>query len=93
MSYTLRIRDVALEDLKELPRNLGTRILRAMESRLATEPHRYGSRLRRALSGLWKIRVGDYRIVYEIEGRIVTVWAVRHRKAVYEEVEKRTSRR
>ena len=55
-----------------------------------TEPARYGQRLRRSLSGLWKLRVGDYRVVYEISGPRITVWAVRHRKEVYEEAERRS---
>ncbi|MBI2891593.1 MAG: type II toxin-antitoxin system RelE/ParE family toxin [Nitrospirae bacterium] len=89
MAYIVRFRDVALADLEELPRNLQARILRAVEARLATAPHRYGVRLRRALSGLWKLRVGDRRMVYELERSSVTVWAVRHRKDVYPEVERR----
>lgn len=93
MAYVVRFRDVALSDLEEVPRDLRSRILRAVESRLETAPHRYGVRLRRALLGLWKLRVGDYRIVYELEGSAVTVWAVRHRKDVYQEVERRTVRR
>ena len=67
----------------------GTRVVRAVESRLMVEPSRYGQRLRRSLAGLWKLRVGDYRVVYEICGRTVTVWAVCHRKDVYDEAEKR----
>ena len=54
-----------------------------------TEPARYGLRLRRSLAGLWKLRVGDYRLVYGIHGSRVTVWAVLHRKVVYDEVGKR----
>ena len=89
MKFTVEIRDLALDDLGELPRNIQARVIRSIESRLATEPSRYGVRLRRSLTGLWKIRVGDYRIVYELEGQVVTVWAIRHRKNVYPEVERR----
>jgi len=45
--------------------------------------------LSQSLGGLWKIRVGDYRIVYEIEEKKVTVWAIRHRTDVYREAERR----
>ncbi len=54
-----------------------------------TEPTRYGERLRRSLLGLWKIRVGDYRVCYEIEGHTVTVWAILHRRDVYAILEQR----
>ncbi|MEK6661842.1 MAG: type II toxin-antitoxin system RelE/ParE family toxin [candidate division NC10 bacterium] len=90
MGYEVELRpDVVAEDLVELPASIRARIIRAVESRLTTEPTRYGVRLRQSLGGLWKIRVGDYRIVYEIEEEKVTVWAIRHRKDVYEEAELR----
>ena len=89
-AYSVNYRpQVEADDLPIIPRNLVARILRAVETRLMTEPSRYGQRLRRSLSGLWKLRVGDYRVVYELRGRTVTVWAIRHRKEVYSEVEKR----
>lgn len=81
--------EVEQADLPAIPRNLQVRIFRAIETRLMVEPSRYGQRLRRSLAGLWKIRVGDYRVVYEIRGREVTVWTVCHRKEVYEEAERR----
>ena len=89
MAYAVEIRDVALEDLEELPRNIRARLLRATEQRLTTAPTRYGVRLRQSLAGLWKLQAGDYRIVYEVEGAMVTVWAIRHRKHVYPIVERR----
>ena len=90
MGYEVELRpDVVAEDLVELPANIRARIIRAIESKLATEPTRYGVRLRQSLGGLWKIRVGDYRIVYEIEGEKVTVWTIRHRQDVYREAERR----
>ena len=90
MGYEVELRPEAVaEDLMKLPANIRARIIRAVESRLATEPTRYGIRLSQSLGGLWKIRVGDYRIVYEIKEHIVTVWAIRHRKDVYSEAERR----
>ena len=88
--WTVEFRPVvAEEDLPDMPGNLRSRVLRAIESRLGTEPARYGQRLRRSLSGLWKLRVGDYRVVYALSGRVVTIWAIRHRRDVYEDVEGR----
>jgi mRNA interferase RelE/StbE len=90
LGYEVELRpEVVAGDLVELPATSRARIIRAVESRLATEPTRYGVRLRQSLGGLWKIRVGDYRIVYEIGEKRVTVWAIRHRKDVYEEAELR----
>jgi len=81
--------EVATEDLPRVPRNLRARIIRAVETRLMTEPARYGERLRRSLIGLWKIRVGDHRVCYEIEGHTVTAWAIRHRREIYSILQRR----
>ena len=90
MRYEVELRpDVVGEDLTKIPANIRARIIRAVERRLTTEPTRYGVRLSQTLGGLWKVRVGDYRILYEIEEEKVTVWAIRHRKDVYDEAEKR----
>jgi mRNA interferase RelE/StbE len=91
--YEVRYRpEVVEEDLVAIPRDLQRRILAAIDSRLRTDPARYGVRLRRSLWGLWKLRVGDYRVVYEIVESDVFVWAIAHRKSVYGEVERRSSR-
>jgi mRNA interferase RelE/StbE len=89
--FEVEIRDLAVEDLDGIPANLRARILRAVEARLATEPGRYGERLVQSLQGLWRIRVGDHRVVYEIDERAgkMTVWAIRHRRDVYREILRR----
>ena len=62
------------------------RIRRAIESRLMAAPQEYGLPLRKNLGGYWKLRVGDYRVVFKIEGEIVYVLGVRHGKNIYEYV-------
>ena len=89
MPYEVEIRDCALDDLKAIPQNIQSRIIIAIEKRLVVSPTQYGLRLRQSLGGLWKIRVGDYRVVYEIENVKVVVWAICHRKEVYVQVNKR----
>ena len=61
------------------------RIRRAIESRLMTAPQEYGLPLRKSLRGYWKLRVGDYRVVFKIEGEIVFILGIRHRKSIYED--------
>ncbi|MGQ0570723.1 MAG: type II toxin-antitoxin system RelE family toxin [Armatimonadota bacterium] len=87
--YVVYRPEIAAEDLPDVPRNIRARIIRAIETRLMTEPARYGERLRRSLIGLWKIRVGDYRVCYAIEGHTVTMWAIRHRRDIYSILERR----
>lgn len=81
--------DVAETDLPLLPANIQRRIARALESRLAEAPERYGTPLRETLRGYWKLRVGDYRVVYKVVGAEVWVFGILHRKRVYEDVMRR----
>jgi len=92
--YRIEYFDEALEDAEEIPANLRGRVKRAVEQRLARFPNLYGERLRKGLLGLWKIRVGDWRVVFEIldSQKIVRVWAIRHRRNVYPEAARRWAR-
>jgi mRNA interferase RelE/StbE len=74
---------VAREDLPRIPPGLKARIARAIEQRLATSPERFAVPLRGTLRGYWKLRVGDYRVVFRIAGEAVLVLAIRHRRDVY----------
>jgi len=81
--------DVAAEDIPRIPSNLHRRIAKAIESRLARAPHQYGSPLRKTLHGYWKLRVGDYRVVYKIDGNEVWILGIQHRKTVYQDIAQR----
>jgi mRNA interferase RelE/StbE len=76
-------------DLPAIPLNVRERIAQAVQSRLTTAPERYGSPLRGTLRGYWKLRVGDYRVVYRIVEEEVWILAIRHRRLVYEEARRR----
>jgi mRNA interferase RelE/StbE len=78
--------DVKSVDIPLINIKMRERIRKAIESRLMASPHEYGLPLRKNLKGYWKLRVGDYRVVFKIEGEIVYVLGIRHRKIVYEDV-------
>jgi len=78
--------DVKNIDLPMINVKMRERIRRAIESRLMTAPQEYGLPLRKNLGGYWKLRVGDYRVVFKIEGEVVYVLGIRHRKSVYEDM-------
>jgi mRNA interferase RelE/StbE len=83
--------EVKTRDILTLNRDVGKRIQRAIETRLATEPQRYGEPLRRTLKGYWKLRVGDYRVVFRIVKNEVWIFGIMHRRDVYQRIEKRLS--
>ena len=90
MPFTLRYHpDVKAKDLPVINAKLKDRIRNAIERRLATEPHQYGEPLRKTLRGYWKLRVGDYRVVFKIVGEEVWILGIIHRKKVYKATDKR----
>jgi len=78
----------AARDLRKLGVQAERLILRYLRERIATEedPRRFGHALTRELKGLWRYRIGDYRIVASIEDDrfIVLVVTVGHRREVYD---------
>jgi mRNA interferase RelE/StbE len=90
--YEIFFRPEIESDLRPLGRLHQKRILAAVESRLAVQPARYGKPLGGELAGLRRIRVGDFRIAYQVTGDRVVVWAVLHRKAIYAELARRLAR-
>ncbi len=70
--------------LRKLPTDAQRRIVRAVEA-LSDDPRPDGVKKLAGDENLWRIRVGDYRIVYEIHDRrlVVLILRVAHRKDVY----------
>jgi mRNA interferase RelE/StbE len=81
--------DVKKSDLPKIDARNKSMIKRAIEERLTNNPEVYGKPLRRSLKGYWKLRVGDYRVVFKISGDDIRILAIIDRKAVYQQSEKR----
>jgi len=74
---------VIKEDIPRLSLIWKEKVRLAIESKLITRPEVFGKPLRRSLRGYWKLRVGDYRIIYRIEKAKVKIFIIRHRSVVY----------
>ncbi len=72
------------KDLARLSSEIHERVIAAIQA-LATNPRPPGCRKLVGSKNDWRIRVGDYRVIYEIadKGRVVRVNRVRHRREVY----------
>lgn len=81
--------DVKERDIPKLNGNVRDRIKKAIETRLMVAPHEYGEPLRKTLKGYWKMRVGDYRVVFRIDGEEILILGICHRKVLYPMMEKR----
>ena len=82
--YQVIVERSAEKDLKRLSSEIRARTVTAIQA-LAKNPRPSGSRKLAGTENDWRIRVGDYRIVYEIadEIRIARINRVRHRSDVY----------
>ena len=89
MGYTVTYHpSVKEKDLPKLDIIIKTRIKKAIETKLMTAPDQYGAPLRRTLKSYWKLRVGDYRVVFKIKGNEIVILAILHGKDVYDVVSK-----
>lgn len=82
--YRVLLERAAEKDLSRLSPEIDDRVIAAIQA-LATNPRPPGCRKLAGSKHDWRIRVGDYRVVYEIADtiRIVRVNRVRHRREVY----------
>jgi mRNA interferase RelE/StbE len=82
--YRVIVERSAEKDLRRLPLDMRFRVADPLRS-LANDPRLVGSRKLAGTKHDWRIRVGDYRVIYEIADsiRVVRVYRVRHRRDAY----------
>ena len=82
--YNLEMARSAQKDIKRLDRPVRVRVLDAIAG-LVADPYRQGAR--QLESGIFRYRVSQYRIIYNVDNDTVTVRVVRvrHRSVVYKE--------
>jgi len=84
-SWKLKISQSVVKDLRDLPKDMrGKAALAILE--LTITPYPSGSEKIKGHDKMYRIRTGDYRIVYEIGNEEVAIVAVSHRKEVYREL-------
>ncbi len=85
MSYSVSIRRQALKELAKLPPADTRKVTDAIDM-LSEEPRPVGcKKLKGRSEAMWRVRVGDYRVIYSIDDEIevVEVGKIGHRKDVY----------
>jgi mRNA interferase RelE/StbE len=84
MAYSILLRPAAIRDLKSLPSDIRSRIEKAID-RLVGDPRTSGTRKLAGFDDEWRLRVGDYRILYIINDpeRQVVIARVAHRREAY----------
>lgn len=84
MKYEIAYAQSAVKTLRKFDRGIARRILAAIDA-LASDPRPHGCRQLKGGSGEMRIRVGDYRVIYDVnDGEVVIlVLAIGHRSEVY----------
>ena len=84
-NYDVALTSSAKKELKKLSGQLVARIVPRLEN-LAFNPRPSGCKKLKGGDDEWRIRVGDYRVVYTIDdlNMLVDITRIRHRKEVYE---------
>lgn len=80
----------------DIPRlgSMASRIKEAVYKKLTSQPELYGERLRGTLKGYWKLRIGDWRVTYEIfnDKQELEIFGINHRSDDYRTIIKRLTK-
>jgi len=84
MAYSIQFKPAAVRQLEDLPRPIRNRIAVKIEA-LRDDPFPAGCKKLAALTDTWRVRIGDYRVIYQVQRGIsvMLVLTVGHRREVY----------
>ncbi len=87
MGWSVEVSDIAERQFRKLDRQVRRRILDWLDDRIegCKNPRHFGEALKGGRAGLWRYRIGDYRVICEIQDRrlVVLALAVGHRREIY----------
>lgn len=84
MSYHIAIANSAKRDMRRLDSDLQQRVATHLQA-LRNSPRPSGVKKLRDRDNQWRIRIGDYRIIYEIDEdeHIIVILRIKHRREAY----------
>ena len=84
MPYTIHFKNSALKELRKLPKKVADRIARDINN-LSVNQRPPGSKKLKGINELYRLRSGDYRVIYQVQDRVLIVLVIRigDRKDVY----------
>ena len=87
MAWTIEYAETARKQLRKLDKSAARRIVDFMDERIAPsdDPRELGKALKGSLGDLWRCRVGDYRILCDIQDGVLTVLVLQigNRREIY----------
>ena len=82
MVFQIEYKQSVFNDLKKIDRQIVERIIREIESVISKNPE-VGEALKGQFKGLYKYRVGNWRVIYAIFSDNVLILRIKHRSVVY----------
>lgn len=84
MAYCLLYKESVAQDLETIPEKKLKRVVQRMQS-LGIAPHGKGTMQLQVSDGIYRVRQGDYRIIYTVNNKDVTIVDIKvgHRKEVH----------
>jgi mRNA interferase RelE/StbE len=87
LGWTVEVSGFAEKQLRKLDKPIQKRLINWLDDRLTgcKNPRHFGEPLRGDLAGLWRYRIGHYRVICEIQDEklVVLALAIGHRREVY----------
>jgi len=86
MTYKIEYLDSVYEDLESISKSEKIKIKKSIEQKLAHNPIEFGKPLQYSLKGLRRLKVGDYRVIFQVEPEkyVVLIVKIGHRKEIYD---------
>ncbi len=88
MAWTIKYSEIAAKQLKKLDKSIANQIDKYLTEKVAKQknPNVFGKPLPHDKTGLWRYRVGDYRVICKITNNelLILVLRIGHRKDIYE---------
>ena len=83
--YSVRILDAAEKELARLDKPVGRRVVERINWLAANLDETGAEALTASLAGFYKLRVGDYRVLYEVlhGERLIVIHVIGHRRDIY----------
>jgi len=83
--YKIIVSKTASKELADLPTQVVNRIIPAIK-KLGEDPRPPGCKKLKGDQNIWRIRIGDYRVIYSIDDvvHIIDILSVGHRKEIYD---------
>ena len=82
MNFTLVYTNRAYKDIKRLDQKLKKRIGNALK-RFENDPIMHATKLTDPKLGSYRFRIGDYRVIFDIEGEDIVILRIGHRRDIY----------